>query len=49
MQFPLAIADLPFEFPVMREMIQYHRARSSDEGLRWLCNQLQQQAQASEA
>lgn len=42
--FPLAIAPLPFDFPVMREMIQYHRAREADEGLRWLRGQLRQQA-----
>jgi DNA-binding transcriptional LysR family regulator len=39
-QFPLALAPLPFEFPVMREMIQYHRAREADEGLRWLRREL---------
>jgi LysR family transcriptional regulator, nod-box dependent transcriptional activator len=44
LQFPLAVAPLPFEFPVMQEMIQYHRARAGDEGLRWLCDQLKQQA-----
>lgn len=41
--FPLAIAPLPFDFPVMREMIQYHRVREADEGLRWLKTQLHQQ------
>jgi DNA-binding transcriptional LysR family regulator len=35
-QLPLALASLPFAFPVMREMIQYHRTREADEGLRWL-------------
>lgn len=44
--FPLAIAPMPFEFPVMREMIQYHRARESDEGLRWLRLQLQEQVRS---
>lgn len=38
--FPLAIARLPFAFPVMREMVQYHRTREADEGLRWLRQQL---------
>jgi LysR family transcriptional regulator, nod-box dependent transcriptional activator len=33
---PIAFAPLPFPFPMMREMLQYHRARSADEGLRWL-------------
>jgi LysR family transcriptional regulator, nod-box dependent transcriptional activator len=40
MQFPLALSPLPFEFPVMREMIQYHKAREADDGLRWLRMQL---------
>ena len=31
---------------VMREMIQYHRAREADEGLRWLRRQLLAAAQA---
>lgn len=43
-QFPLALAELPFDFPVMREMIQYHKARVADEGLRWLRGQLQAEA-----
>lgn len=46
-QFPLALSEMPFPFPVMREMLQYHRAREADEGLRWLRAQLQQQAEQS--
>lgn len=34
--FPLAIAPIPFDFPVMREMMQFNHARSTDEGLKWL-------------
>jgi LysR family transcriptional regulator, nod-box dependent transcriptional activator len=34
--FPLKSAPLPFEFPGMRVMLQYHAAREKDEGLRWL-------------
>ncbi len=37
---PIRYAPMPFEFPPMREMIQYHRARQSDEGLTWLRTQL---------
>lgn len=48
-QFPLLMAAVPFEFPVMREMIQYHRARAGDEGLRWLCTELKAQVQSGEA
>lgn len=40
--FPLAIAPVPFEFPIMREMLQFNRTRSSDEGLKWLRNQLRE-------
>jgi LysR family nod box-dependent transcriptional activator len=37
---PIAFAPLPFPFPMMREMLQYHRARSADEGLRWLISEI---------
>jgi DNA-binding transcriptional LysR family regulator len=42
-QFPLALAELPFSFPVMRDMIQYHRTRGSDARLTWLRTQLKDQ------
>lgn len=42
-QFPLALSEMPFRFPIMREMLQYHRAREADEGLCWLRHQLKQQ------
>jgi len=38
----IAISELPFEFPVMREMIQYQQSRQNDDGLRWLIDQLKQ-------
>ena len=38
--FPLAVAPIPFPFPPMREMMQFNRTRSADEGLRWLREQL---------
>lgn len=38
--FPLAIAPIPFAFPVMREMMQFNHARASDEGLMWLREEL---------
>ena len=34
--FPLAWAPTPFDFPIMREMVQHHRARGGDAGLTWL-------------
>lgn len=37
---PLKTAPLPFELPPMRVMAQYHRARSSDQGLRWLLTEV---------
>ncbi len=42
--FPLAIAEIPFPFPVMREAMQFHRAREMDEGLRWLRGELRREA-----
>ncbi|HVF17499.1 MAG TPA: hypothetical protein VNA21_11330 [Steroidobacteraceae bacterium] len=38
--FPPAIAPLPFDLPAMREMVQYHRAREADGGLKWLIGKL---------
>lgn len=32
---PLKMAPLPFEFPVMNIMAQYHSARDGDQGLKW--------------
>jgi len=39
-RFELSAADLPFPFPRMREMMQFHEARAGDAGLRWLREQL---------
>lgn len=38
--FPLAIAPIPFPFPMMREMMQFNRARANDDGLTWLREEL---------
>ncbi|WP_066805379.1 LysR family transcriptional regulator [Sphingomonas asaccharolytica] len=32
----ICFVEMPFGFPVMREMLQYNRTRSEDAGLRWL-------------
>lgn len=32
---PLKLSPLPFDFPTMRIMAQYHCARESDQGLKW--------------
>lgn len=36
----LSIAEAPIELPIMREMMQYHSARSNDAALAWLRQQL---------
>lgn len=38
--FPLAMASIPFSFPAMREMMQFNHARSADDGLAWLRDEL---------
>ncbi len=38
----IAIAEMPVDFPAMREMIQYHQTRTNDSGLRWLIDQIKQ-------
>ena len=38
--FPIAYAPLPFDMPPMRQMMQFHRTRTNDVGLRWLRSQL---------
>jgi len=37
---PITIAEPPFPLPPMREMIQYHSARTGDQGLQWLLNRI---------
>jgi LysR family transcriptional regulator, nod-box dependent transcriptional activator len=44
-RLPLRLQPLPFEFPVMREMIQYHRSRAADASLAWLVARLREAAQ----
>lgn len=39
-KLPLTIAPLPFPFPRMREMIQYHTTRESDGGVQWLLKRI---------
>ena len=47
-QFPIASLPLPFAFPPMPEMMQYHRARAPDEGLAWLRAQIAGAADAGD-
>lgn len=39
-QSDIAIGPLPFDFPPMREMAQYHRSRAEDAGLMWLLDEM---------
>jgi len=43
---PLKMAPMPFPFPPMREMVQYHRSRDFDAGLDWLLNLIRARASA---
>ena len=45
--FDLAWAPVPFEFPRLREMIQFHEARAKDAGLTWLRGELMDVARQS--
>ena len=45
--FDLAFAPMPFPFPRLREMVQFHEARRDDAGLGWLREQLRLTAQAT--
>ena len=44
---PLAIVAPPFAIPPMREIAQFHSARSGDTGLAWLLKQMRQVAAVS--
>ena len=41
---PLAVARLPFAMAPMREMIQFHSARTSDGGLQWMLERIARRA-----
>jgi LysR family nod box-dependent transcriptional activator len=45
---PIAYSPLPFPFPVMQEAAQFHRTRSSDQGLHWLINAIREAALSGE-
>jgi LysR family nod box-dependent transcriptional activator len=42
--FPLRVQPLPFDMPLLREMVQYHTARADDAGIAWLIGELQRVA-----
>lgn len=37
---PLKIVAMPFDFPVVRQMIQFHQTRALDSGLNWIIERL---------
>lgn len=43
-ELPIAMAPVPFEFPVMRMVIQYHAVRAADPGINWLRDQIKAEA-----
>jgi DNA-binding transcriptional LysR family regulator len=45
---PIAFAPPPFAFPVMVEMVQFHRTSTNDAGIRWLIGEIRAQAVAEE-
>lgn len=42
--YPITVQPLPFEFPLMKELIQFHETRRRDEGLKWLIALFQEEA-----
>jgi hypothetical protein len=42
--FAIAAAPIPFEFPIMREIMQFHASRSQEAGVTWLRQQLRRMA-----
>lgn len=45
--YPLIARKLPFDFPVMKEMMQFHATRRTDAGLVWLKQLLRESSQIS--
>jgi LysR family transcriptional regulator, nod-box dependent transcriptional activator len=39
-RLPIAIADLPFTFPILEEYVQYHSTRVDDAGITWMIDQI---------
>lgn len=42
--YPIAIHSLPLSGPDIREVVQWHRLRQNDDGVRWLIHQLKGEA-----
>lgn len=46
---PLSYVPMPIPFPAMREMVQFHHARATDPGIRWLIDEIRSAAADSRA
>jgi DNA-binding transcriptional LysR family regulator len=46
--YPITWVPLPFEFPRMREVLQFHHSRVADEGIAWLRRTLKGAADATD-
>lgn len=44
--FAITYAPLPFAFPPLRQLVQYHETRAADQGVRWLIDQIRTHATA---
>jgi DNA-binding transcriptional LysR family regulator len=42
--YPIRHCEPPFDFPVMREMVQYHRGNTLDPSLRWMVERIHEAA-----
>ncbi|UUR09369.1 LysR family transcriptional regulator [Sphingomonas glaciei] len=45
-QLPLAMQELPFEMPALKEFVQFNRTRQGDTGIRWLMDLLRRLSSA---
>lgn len=45
--FAIRYAPLPFAFPPLRQLVQWHETRTSEQGVRWLINEIRAYAAAS--
>lgn len=41
---PLAVAPMPFEFPIMKSVVQHHATRDTDGGLQWMLERILEHA-----
>ena len=41
-RIPIAITDVPFDFPTLEECVQYHSTRTDDPGIRWMIEKIKE-------